>query len=177
MTRPLWLDFPEDPRAWDDGDAYLLGPDLLVAPALDPGVERVRAYLPAGATWRDLRDDKAYAGGAEHELSAPLSGLPPMLAKEGSGVFVDLAPAGFAATPPRPGVLFYPPQGPGRMSWSGFDERTPRRVIRRRRRVGSWRSRPTSRPWRSRPGGEARRRRPPTLCGLSCREAKRAASL
>lgn len=121
VTRPPWLDFSEDPRAWEDGDAYLLGPDLLVAPALDQGVETVRAYLPAGATWRDLRDDKSYAGGAEHELPAPLSGLPPMLAKEGSGVFVDLAPAGFAAAKPEPAVLLYPPVA-GAMTWSGFDE-------------------------------------------------------
>ncbi|PIB94537.1 TIM-barrel domain-containing protein [Caulobacter sp. FWC2] len=122
VTRPLWLDFADDPRSWEDGDAYLLGPDLLVAPALDQGVEAVRAYLPAGTVWRDLRDDKAYAGGEEHDLAAPLSGLPPMLAREGSGVFVDLAPAGFAAAAPRPGVLLYPPAGAGQMSWSGFDE-------------------------------------------------------
>jgi alpha-glucosidase len=121
VTRPLWLDFPEDARAWEDGDAYLLGPDLLVAPALDQGVQAVLAYLPAGATWRDLRDDKAYVGGMEHDLAAPLSGLPPMLAKEGSGVFVDLAPAGFAAAKPQPGVLLYPPKE-GRMTWTGFDE-------------------------------------------------------
>ena len=121
VTRPLWLDFPEDPHAWEDGDAYLLGPDLLVAPALDQGARTVRAYLPAGAAWRDLRDDRAYAGGAEHDLSAPLSGLPPMLAREGSGVFADLAPAGFAAAKPQPGVLLYPPVE-GAMTWTGFDE-------------------------------------------------------
>lgn len=121
VTRPLWLDFPDDPRAWDDGDTYLLGPDLLVAPALDPGVETVRAYLPADATWRDLRDDKTYAGGAEHDLAAPLDGLPPMLAREGSGVFVDLAPAGFMAAPPKPAVLLYP-LAEGEMRWSAFDE-------------------------------------------------------
>ncbi|PIC01101.1 TIM-barrel domain-containing protein [Caulobacter sp. X] len=121
VTRPVWLDFPGDPRAWEDGDAYLLGPDLLVAPALDQGVNSVRVYLPAGATWRDLRDDKAYVGGAEHDLPAPLSGLPPMLAKEGSGVFVDLAPAGFAAVAPQPGVLLYPPKE-GWMTWRAFDE-------------------------------------------------------
>lgn len=120
-TRPLWLDFPHDPRAWEDGDAYLLGPALLVAPALDQGARTVRAYLPAGAAWRDLRDDRAYAGGAEHDLSAPLSGLPPMLAREGSGVFADLAPAGFAAAKPQPGVLLYPPVE-GAMTWTGFDE-------------------------------------------------------
>ncbi|WP_168076586.1 TIM-barrel domain-containing protein [Caulobacter sp. SSI4214] len=122
VTRPLWLDFPEDPRTWEDGDAYMLGPDLLVAPALDEGVQSVRAYLPAGAAWRDLRDDVRHAGGAEYDLAAPPRGLPPILAREGSGVFVDLAPSGFAAAEPQPGVLLYPPQA-GTMTWSGFDER------------------------------------------------------
>jgi alpha-glucosidase len=122
VTRPLWLDFPDDPRAWEDGDAYLLGPDLLVAPALDQGVETVRAYLPAGTAWRDIRDDRVYAGGAEYDLAAPPHGLPPMLVREGSGLFIDLAPTGFAASAPLPGVLLYPPEKTGRMTWSGFDE-------------------------------------------------------
>lgn len=121
VTRPLWLDFSHDPKAWEDGDVHLLGPDILVAPAMDPGIDQVRAYLPAGAIWRDLRDDRPYVGGAEVALAAPLEGLPPMLAREGSGVLLDLAPAGFAAAPPEPAVLLYPPVS-GAMDWRGFDE-------------------------------------------------------
>jgi alpha-glucosidase len=121
VTRPLWLNFPQDPKAWEDGDVHLLGPDIVVAPAMDPGIDQVRAYLPAGAVWRDLRDDQAYVGGAEVALAAPLEGLPPMLAREGSGVFLDLAPAGFAPAPPEPAVLLYPPVS-GVMDWRGFDE-------------------------------------------------------
>lgn len=121
VTRPLWLDFPQDPQAWEDGDVHLLGPDIVVAPAMDPGIDHVRAYLPAGAVWRDLRDDQAYVGGTEVALAAPLEGLLPMLAREGSGVFLDLAPAGFAAAPPEPAVLLYPPAS-GVMDWRGFDE-------------------------------------------------------
>jgi alpha-glucosidase len=102
VSRPLWLDFPGDPAAWEDGDAHLLGPDVLVAPAMDPGVATVTTYLPAGAVWRDLRDDRAYAGGQSVTLAAPLAGLPPMLAREGSGVFLDLAPAGFNRPSPSP---------------------------------------------------------------------------
>ncbi len=124
VTRPLWLDFGGDPQAWDDGDTYLLGPDLLVAPAMDPGVLTVEAYLPHGAVWRDIRDDRAYAGGQSHPLPAPLSGLPPMLAREGAAVFVDLAPSGFVQHAPQPGVLLYPPRGDGEMVWTGFDERS-----------------------------------------------------
>jgi alpha-glucosidase len=119
VSRPLWLDFPDDPRAWDDGDAHLLGPDLLVAPVMDAGATTVTTYLPSGATWYDIRDDRAYAGGADVALPAPLSGLPPMLAREASGLFLDVAPS---AARPQPAVLLYPPQGEGQAQWSGFDE-------------------------------------------------------
>ena len=122
VLRPLWLNFPEDRRAWDDGDTFMLGADVLVAPAMDQGVDRVTAYLPAGTTWHDLRDDRAYPGGAAVELDAPLHGFPPMLARAGSGVFLDLAPAGNAPSDPQPAVMLYPPAGDGAFAWSGFDE-------------------------------------------------------
>lgn len=121
VTRPLWLDFPNDPPAWSDGDTYLLGPNLLVAPALDPGVDRVAAYLPAPARWIDLRDDQIYAGGEVADLAAPLAGLPPLLAREGSGHLLDLSPPGFAKSLPQPAVLLYPPVD-GQLDWTGFDE-------------------------------------------------------
>ncbi len=121
VTRPAWLDFPGDLRAWDDGDTYLLGPDLLVAPAMAPGVERVAAYLPGPARWIDLRDDRLCDGGRDHDLAAPLAGLPPMLAREGSGHLVDLARGGFARRPYRPAVLLFPTEGARRHEWTGFD--------------------------------------------------------
>lgn len=122
VTRPLWLDFPADTRAWDDGDTYLLGPDLLVAPALDPQLGTVRAYLPGTCIWHDLRTGRRHAGGSEHDLAAPLTGLPPMLAREGSAHLIDLAPGGFAPRPAQPGVLIFPHAGDMRSEWTGFDE-------------------------------------------------------
>ncbi|MBC2651234.1 glycoside hydrolase family 31 protein [Novosphingobium flavum] len=126
VTRPLWLDFPQDPECWRDGDTYLLGPDLLVAPALDPGVSEIEAYLPDGTRWIDLRDDRAHAGGTTVALPAPGTGLPPMLAREGSALLLDLSEPGFVQRPAEPAVLLYPPQGAGQMAWQGFDEREAR---------------------------------------------------
>ena len=122
VSRPVWLDFPEDPAAWDDGDTYLLGRDLLVAPAMDPGVTTLRAHLPGPARWIDLRDGRAYAGGETHDLPAPLEGLPPLLAREGSALLVDKAPAGFALKAPEPTVLLHPAAGDSWLDWTGFDE-------------------------------------------------------
>jgi alpha-glucosidase len=122
VTRPLWLDFPHDAHAWDDGDTYLLGPDLLVAPAMEAGVDMVRARLPAGADWHDLRTGHTLSGGAEHTLPAPLTGLPPLLARVGSAHLIDIANGGFAPEPRRPAVLIVPPPGHGQIDFAGFDE-------------------------------------------------------
>ena len=122
VTRPLWLDFPDDEAAWEDGDSYMLGPDLLVAPAMEPGALACRTYLPKGSDWIDIRDDRRYAGGTVFELPAPLDGLPPMLAREGSGVFVNLSATGFAEEAVAPAVLLCCPEDAGRFEWSGFDD-------------------------------------------------------
>jgi hypothetical protein len=45
-----------------------------------------------------------------------------MLARQGSGVFLDLAAGGYQPGASQPGVLLYPPQGTGAMVWTGFDE-------------------------------------------------------
>ncbi|KHS44959.1 glycoside hydrolase family 31 protein [Novosphingobium subterraneum] len=122
VTRPLWLDFPEDPQAWTDADAYMLGPNLLVAPALDKGVGSVQAYLPGPTRWIDLRDDRLLEGGKVHDLPAPAEGLPPVLAREGSAHLVDIAPGGFAPPAPQPAVLLMLAPGDSRLEWTGYDE-------------------------------------------------------
>ncbi|MDT0441034.1 glycoside hydrolase family 31 protein [Streptomyces johnsoniae] len=74
--RPLFLEFPDDPRAWDVADAYLFGPDLLVAPVLAAGARERAVYLPAGARWTDAWTGAAYPGGAEAVVPAPLDRIP-----------------------------------------------------------------------------------------------------
>ena len=44
--RPLFVDFPDDPGAWRVDDAYMFGPDLLVAPVASYGARRRDVYLP-----------------------------------------------------------------------------------------------------------------------------------
>ncbi|MFD7502015.1 TIM-barrel domain-containing protein [Streptomyces sp. NPDC059850] len=74
--RPLFLEFPGDPAAWDIADSYLLGPDLLVAPVLEPGGDARTAYLPAGARWTDAWTGEAYEGGRTVTVPAPLDRIP-----------------------------------------------------------------------------------------------------
>jgi alpha-D-xyloside xylohydrolase len=74
--RALLLEFPTDPRAWDIADQYMLGPDLLVAPVLEPGAVSRDVYLPAGARWHDAWTGGPLAGGATHQCPAPLERVP-----------------------------------------------------------------------------------------------------
>ncbi|MFD5321372.1 TIM-barrel domain-containing protein [Streptomyces sp. NPDC127098] len=83
LMRPLFVDYPDDPAAWDVADAYLFGPDLLVAPVLGPGVRERAVYLPAGADWRDVATGRTHPGGTTVTVPAPLRRIP-VFAREGA---------------------------------------------------------------------------------------------
>lgn len=81
VMRPLFYDFPQDPRAWEIDDSYMFGPDLLVAPILYENMKERTLYLPEGK-WRNLHDDVVYEGGQEITVDAPIDVLP-VFARDG----------------------------------------------------------------------------------------------
>jgi len=83
VMRALFHEFPDDPTGWQVADEFLFGPSLLVAPVLEAGATSRRVYLPAGATWTDLRSGTMHAGGTWVELDAPLDVIP-VLARDGA---------------------------------------------------------------------------------------------
>ena len=74
--RPLFFDFPADAAAPEIDDAFMFGPDLLVAPILEAGARSRRVYLPAGARWRDAWTDEEFQGNRWIEADAPLDRIP-----------------------------------------------------------------------------------------------------
>ena len=76
VMRPLFFGFPEDAMAWSVEDAYLFGPDLLVAPVLEKGARSRRVYLPAGAEWTDTWTGESHVGGHTITVEAPLDRIP-----------------------------------------------------------------------------------------------------
>lgn len=76
VMRGLFHEFPADPRAWTVEDQFLFGPDLLVAPVVEPGARERSVYLPEGARWTDLRDGRQWEGGVTVEVAAPLASIP-----------------------------------------------------------------------------------------------------
>ena len=79
VMRPLFYEFPEDKAAWQAEDCYLLGPDLLVAPVMAPGVTQRQIYLPAGEVWKDAYTGRVYDGGQTVTVPAPIDVIPVML--------------------------------------------------------------------------------------------------
>ena len=61
MVRALLVEFPDDPGAWLVEDEYMFGSQMLVAPLLESGTERM-VYLPKGK-WIDYQNGKVYEGG------------------------------------------------------------------------------------------------------------------
>lgn len=75
VQRSMALSFPADKEAqrWDT--QYLLGPAVLVAPAMQPGQD-IQVYLPAGEAWWDLNTGWRYEGGAVLTVTCGLGTLP-----------------------------------------------------------------------------------------------------
>ncbi len=79
LMRPLMLDFPDDPMAAQVHDAYMLGPDLLVAPVLEPDSTSRSVWLPEGADWRCAWDGTHHKGGQSVSLPCPLDRIPVLI--------------------------------------------------------------------------------------------------
>ncbi|MCE5326653.1 MAG: TIM-barrel domain-containing protein [Planctomycetaceae bacterium] len=74
--RPLFFDFPDDPRACQIEDQFMFGPDILVAPILDYGRRQRQVYLPAGATWTNAWTGAVYPGSETVTVDAPIESIP-----------------------------------------------------------------------------------------------------
>ena len=76
VMRPLFFREPEAEQAWNrDNYSYLLGPELLVAPVVQPGAMERRVWLPKG-DWVHLWTGERFSGG-EVTVPAPM-GQPPV---------------------------------------------------------------------------------------------------
>jgi alpha-glucosidase len=110
MVLPTWAVFPQDPQCWSESDEHLLGPNLLAAPVMEEGATERRLYLPQGADWTNVWTGETHAGGAWITVAAPLDGPPPLFARCGSAMLVDLAEGGWRPAPTACGLWLFPPR-------------------------------------------------------------------
>jgi alpha-glucosidase len=90
LLRHYALQYPDDPAAWGVEDAYLLGPDLLVAPILDPDVGGRGVHLPPGE-WVDFWTGERVDGGGDRYVAADAHTIPAFLR---AGAVLPLLPDG-----------------------------------------------------------------------------------
>ena len=64
LMRPMFLEFPQDPGCAHLDRQYMLGPDLLVAPVMEPGGQ-VSFYVPEGV-WTHLETGEQLTGPRWH---------------------------------------------------------------------------------------------------------------
>jgi alpha-D-xyloside xylohydrolase len=83
--RPLFVDFPDDERAWTVEDQLMFGPDVLVAPVTEAGARSRPVYLPKGARWTHVWSGREYEGGGFVDEAAPLHEIPVYL-RDGANV-------------------------------------------------------------------------------------------
>lgn len=76
IMRPLLVEFPEDPICWEVDDAFMFGPDLLVAPVIEHGLRERAVYLPAGVEWTNAWTGAQMGGGSVVTVNAPIEKIP-----------------------------------------------------------------------------------------------------
>ena len=78
--RPLWWEFPADPKAIGVNTQYMLGPDYLVAPVAVQNATSREVYFPGDkdTRWHHVLDSTASAveGGQTIVVEAPLDIIP-----------------------------------------------------------------------------------------------------
>lgn len=102
-------------------DQYLLGPNLLVAPILQPSQRRRNVELPAGS-WIDFYTNQTYRGAQTVGIPAPLARTP-LLVKAGS--FVPMTPYQPSTALYRPDTLlvrYYPDPRVGESEFTMYED-------------------------------------------------------
>jgi len=82
VQRPMVFDYQDDPTVRDLDDQYLFGPDLLVAPVLQPGQTARQVSLPQGG-WYDWHPGHRHDGQAFLHVPTPMERIP-VFARGGS---------------------------------------------------------------------------------------------
>eukprot|EP01047_Picozoa_sp_COSAG01_P028442 COSAG01_NODE_1909_length_8928_cov_64.180315_13_plen_515_part_00 len=109
--RPLWYEFPEDPKCVHINDEFLLGSSLLVAPVVVQNATSRQVYFPTGANWLRFFNPNVTAviGGSKKVVDAPLDSIP---------VFWRQSPSHGLKTDDGVGASRQPPVLPGFGSWA-----------------------------------------------------------
>ncbi|MGB1011642.1 MAG: TIM-barrel domain-containing protein [Thiolinea sp.] len=129
IIRPLFYDYP-DPDCFTDQDTFLLGPDVLVAPATEENQQQHRIYLPVTkGGWINFHNNNVHQGGQWLEINTAPDLLPIFIR---SGSILPLAASWDIASPHNANTLqlnIYPDDLHGQhaftLLWDDGESTTP----------------------------------------------------
>jgi alpha-glucosidase len=121
IIRPTFYEFPEDECCYAENDDMLLGENLLVVPVVEPEERARSVYLPAGCGWYDFWSGDYYHGGQEIVLPAPWD-RPPLLAREGCAIPLNVAEQHFLKRSDQRGFCIFPYRGDGQFEYRCFED-------------------------------------------------------
>jgi alpha-glucosidase (family GH31 glycosyl hydrolase) len=91
IVRPMFVAYPDRAEYVDLWDQYLYGPNLLVRPVWEPGIESVDVHLPEGM-WVDMWTGMRYSGPSVVSVDVPLH-LIPVFVQAGAPIDLGDLPA------------------------------------------------------------------------------------
>jgi hypothetical protein len=110
MAQALYLQYPEQPAAYQNPTEYLYGQDMLVAPVTTPGsVASTTIWFPPGR-WVDFFTGATFTGPSTQTLSIPLDRMPVFVRQGG---IVPEQPPGAGTGPPHTLTALVYPGAPG----------------------------------------------------------------
>lgn len=112
VLRPMFAEFPHDPRCLADGDDMMLGSSMLVAPVVEAGQSTRDVYLPAGTRWASYWSGEVFEGGRTVNLPAPFE-RPVTLLREGSVIPLNIAEQHFGRPADERAFIAVPHAGTG----------------------------------------------------------------
>ncbi|HZV21079.1 MAG TPA: TIM-barrel domain-containing protein, partial [Hyphomicrobiales bacterium] len=90
IIRPLFYDFPEQLESYRENDQFMLGRDLLLAPAVEPAALTRSVWLPnVAGGWYDIRNGEPVESGWHETVPAPLGSAPAFIR---AGAILPLGP-------------------------------------------------------------------------------------
>ncbi|OHB60726.1 MAG: alpha-glucosidase [Planctomycetes bacterium GWF2_42_9] len=85
IVRPLFLNYSNQPQAWQDWQTYMYGPDILISAVWEKGKSKQSLYLPKGEKWIDAWDKKLYTGGQTVTIDTPVYKVP-IFVRQGANI-------------------------------------------------------------------------------------------
>jgi alpha-glucosidase len=95
---------------------------LLVASVVEPGQTQRRVWLPGTGGWYEVHTARRFDAGQWVTLEAPLDGPPPLLAREGCAIPLNLGEIHFAKVEDVPGFQVFPFKGDGSFEANCFQD-------------------------------------------------------